>query len=60
MDKFELVDTFELEACSGGKINWWQVIGEGLGGALVGSLGGPWGALGGGIIGIGGAIIDGL
>ncbi|EJR93267.1 MULTISPECIES: Blp family class II bacteriocin [Bacillus] len=41
----------ELENINGGGCTWKKAAAEAAGGIIIGSMGGPWGALGGGVTG---------
>ncbi|WP_031424750.1 Blp family class II bacteriocin [Exiguobacterium sp. NG55] len=51
-------ELFEISA--GGKCTIRKAAAEGAGGAIIGALGGPWGALAGGVTGVAYCYLDGV
>lgn len=49
-----------LSISAGSKCTWKKALAEGAGGAIIGSLGGPWGAAAGGAAGVANCYLDAL
>lgn len=54
----ELTEKELLEVSAGGKCTLRKATAEAAGGAIIGSLGGPWGAASGAVIGVGNCLLD--